>query len=333
MNQLVTILPKKILFCTELQVTELENISTLVCDEYDPWYIADVNTCSEYLEAAGQVRYDDTNGYILDTEFILKHHIMISNITLLKDHPMWENEDMCMKLLEDNPEIFPFIKVQTPEICSRAMELPSNLEHVKNQTEELCIEAMENDTEDYSDVDPIWHSLGYVKEQTLPIVMAAIKTNPDAYPRVKEPFRSNRNVILEVLKRGGSMICYVPEQTPEYCEVALENDPMCLKWCKCVSRELLEKTVTKHPQVLSEIENQDEKLCGLAITSDPEAAKYIRKDEDFDRALEKLFNEGKLSSSEILSLKISRYPHMKAVESFKNKPETKEEFVKQFKKV
>ena len=91
------------------------------------------------------------------------------------------------------------------------------------QKEELS--TAEQEKKDLEMVQKDGMTLGFVKEQTPEICLAAVKQNGEALVYVKE---RTHEICLAAVQQTVKALLYVKEQTPEICLAAVQQDGMSL---------------------------------------------------------------------------------------------------------
>lgn len=124
--------------------------------------------------------------------------IFINEIINLEDWKMWENEEFCMRAIEDYWWA---------------------LEYIKNQTEEMCIKAVKKDG----------YVLKYVQNQTETVVLEGMKQNGIALKYVRNQTEA---ICLQAVKQNGMALQHVINQTPEICLEAIKQNPEASKYVK-----------------------------------------------------------------------------------------------------
>lgn len=129
------------------------------------------------------------------------------------------------------PEIFPYVRHKTPEMCLAAVERNGSLlEYVKEQTHEICRAAVSNDG----------NAIVHCQDPTEALQLLAVSNQPDAIRHIKNP---SEDVIRLAVSTNGRAIRYVSNPTEELCEIAVRSTY----------------------SALLHIKNQTKHLCDIAI--------------------------------------------------------------------
>lgn len=173
-------------------------------------YSEGINSSPGKLQVFNWEKFDDVIAesgisatYIWDVE-ILEDYIPYTDnlvitcnkIRLSNKRMACDDEDICLRILKNDPWFIQYIDNPTEEMCLTAVRANGfTLKYIKKQTEEMCLEAVKQ----YGVV------LRDVLVQTKKIIAAALKQNPKAIEHIQEPFKSIfANLIIKYCKKNVS---------------------------------------------------------------------------------------------------------------------------------
>ncbi|MDI2978112.1 DUF4116 domain-containing protein [Clostridioides difficile] len=196
-----------------------------------------------------------------------------------QENNLIKHQEMDLGIINRNKNHLKYAKVQTYEMCLKAIEKNGllfkdirwdEINLTKEQVHKLCIKAVRNNG----------IALQYVKEQTPEMCKEAVKNREFALMYVKE---QTEELCILAVKQDYSALQYVKKQTPEICIKALKKNEFALQYVKW--------------DILSE--EQIDEICREALKHDRCLIRYI-KDKD-------IFNikylEEKGDASEVIAIK------------------------------
>lgn len=153
----------------------------------------------------------------------------------IEDWRHWEDNNFCKAALRTSPNVFKFIKNQTPELCLEMVKQNGlALEYVHHQTPELCFIAIRSNPD----------SLKYVKEQTPDLCLEAVKLDGLALEHVHH---QTFEICLAAVQQYGRSLKFVLRQTPEICLYAVQQNGCALQYVKDKNLGICTVAINQHP--------------------------------------------------------------------------------------
>lgn len=138
---------------------------------------------------------------------------------------------------------------------------PSKIREIP-QTYELCLAAVQKDG----------RMLKYVKNKTLPIMIAALDQNINVFKDIVDPCD---DIIKYALSKDGKMIYHLENKTDEYYNIALEQNGYIIADIKNPTEEQKLTAVKQDGFALKFIKNPSDEIIKAAINQNPSALKFV----------------------------------------------------------
>jgi len=176
----------------------------------------------------------------------------------------YQNDYICIKVVEKYPYEFPLVKQQTQEICLRAVKVFGNtLQYVEQQTREICIAAVINNG----------RALRFVKQQTSEICLLAVKSSGYALEYVEQ---QTAEICMAAVAQESNALRFVKQQTVEICLLAVKGWGFSLQYVKEQTEDICFAAIHNHPFALKYVASQNDAICLYAIERNVFVLKYVK---------------------------------------------------------
>lgn len=225
--------------------------------------------------------------------------------------------DEAVQRINENPDIFKYMSIQTPEIREAAVKAdPRNIEYVPEKNRENVLKGI---------IAKDGMFLQNVENPGVELCVTAVKNNPralrfvgtDKLPQVFDNFNDTNDperAIREACIREGAKrepvsppsheeadlqnaaereldmskyadmainnpeaLASIPCQTPEMCEMVVRINPNALQYIKHQTPELCMAAVKKFGRLLEYVKEQTPEICMEAVRQDGLALEYVKE--------------------------------------------------------
>jgi len=141
-------------------------------------------------------------------------------------------------------------------------------------TDEICLAAIETDVVSILDCPELKKDLCLVAIDKNPLMIEAILCSPN----YKGDAATTAELAIVAVSKYGSCLNH-PRivQTPKLCMLAVEQDPMVIRFVKEQTLELCVMAIRSNPRALKFVRQQTRELCELAVSIDGMAIGCVRK--------------------------------------------------------
>jgi hypothetical protein len=171
----------------------------ILTDDSDIYTYPDGKMCTYKFKIDDVQRFDqffDANPDIYD-EINSKH---ILPLRYIKE----QNEEVCMRAVQEDGRDLKFVKIKTLEICMAAVKSdPFSLKYADEQTYEMCLLA----------VSRRGITIQYVKEKTPEMCMIAVMEDGWTIQHVEQ----TPELCMAAVKKNAHALGKIKDQTPELC--------------------------------------------------------------------------------------------------------------------
>jgi hypothetical protein len=173
-------------------------------------------------------------------------------------------------IIKNNVYLLKFIDNQTDELCKSALKYNGlGLEYIKNKTYELSLIAVEQNGLALEYVNP---------DDNYKLALNAVKQNPYAIKFVNFNLDLDINIFLEVVKKNGRLLNYIPNKYYNYNIYleAIKSDSYALEHINDQTYELCLLAVSKCGTVLKFVKEQTYDICLAAINNYALSLQYVK---------------------------------------------------------